>query len=184
MPCTITEGRNPPFIQSPINDFERNPICFIPDWCIQNYTPLQDMALCLGISTYNFLHTNVRKLSNLSKVGKIDNINEQAKYINRVQYLTFFFMLWYAQYYLNDYDSADHLENYITKEELKCIRRQLECQGVDIECILKCVTVVSESCRDCYRDNNIRFNRDIRNIFNNSSVPFDPIEDNDGTVDF
>lgn len=119
-----------------------------PDWCyISKHPIIVEKMICASASVYNLQNTMINKAINFQKLGLEDKVNSIYNFLNRVNHTVFYLCLLFSQVYLNEESYSD----YITCEELKCIRDNFLCEGFDIECIYECFDICNYTkvCTQC-----------------------------------
>lgn len=109
--------------------------CFKPDWCRKADEYIRDKAACVGTALY-LIQTQTQQLAiNYGRLGQKKDVTAVYNRLNKLQYFASLLFGIDIQIYLNKTDTFD---NYITCDEILCIKREWHCQGIDITCLLEC----------------------------------------------
>lgn len=125
---------------------QQDSVC-CPDWCKKQNTIIHGLAVCGASKIYNMTSTLTQKAYAYQKIGKVEEAKEIFTLLNRVNYILGFLFLLSVQGYLNE----EEYKKYISDEELECMKRNLECLGVDISCLYECYINPNYSCDEVCR---------------------------------
>lgn len=120
---------------------EQDSVC-CPDWCKKQNTIIHGMLVCGASKIYNMTSSLSQRAYAFQKIGKVEKAKALFDLLNRVNYVFGFLFLVSVQGYVNNELYTD----YISDEELKCIRENLECEGIDVSCLYECYINPNYNC--------------------------------------
>lgn len=109
--------------------------CFKPDWCRIPDKYLIDLGACVGESLSVLQRETMLAAINYGKLGQKKQVNSLYLRLNKLQHFAALLFAISVQIHFNKTDTFD---NYITCDEILCIKREWACQGIDITCLLEC----------------------------------------------